>query len=100
MSHVRKGDTVVVLTGKDKGKTGEVLKVFPKANRVVVDKVNIIKRHTKATQKSQGGIVERSAAFHSSNVKVISKSTGAPKRDAGAETPKRKKTATKTKKAA
>lgn len=67
--HVRKGDTVLVITGKDTGKKGKVLEVKPKTSRVVVEGVNVVKRHTKPTQASpQGGIVEKEAPFASSNV--------------------------------
>ena len=67
--HVKKGDTVVVITGKDKGKKGKVLQVIPKENRVVVEGVNIVKRHTKPSQANpQGGILEKAAPIHSSNV--------------------------------
>lgn len=70
---VRKGDTVKVISGKDKGKTGEVTHVSPRENRVVVDGVNIVKRHTRATGKGQSGrIVERPAPIHASNVMVVS----------------------------
>jgi large subunit ribosomal protein L24 len=68
MSRLVKGDTVLVVTGNDAGKTGKVLKVFAEKNRVVVEGVNFIKRHTRPTQRSpQGGIQEREAAIHASN---------------------------------
>lgn len=67
--HVKKGDMVMVITGKDAGKTGKVLEVIPKKGRVVVEKVNIVKRHTKPTQSlPQGGIFEKEAPIASSNV--------------------------------
>ncbi len=67
--HVRTGDTVLVITGKDKGKKGKVISVDPKKSRVIVDGVNIVKRHTRPTQKlPQGGIMEKPAPVHSSNV--------------------------------
>lgn len=67
--HVRKNDTVVVISGKDKGKTGEVLKVIPKTGRVIVKGVNIVKKHQKPNkQNMQGGIVEMEAAINSSKV--------------------------------
>lgn len=70
MPHVKKGDTVLVLSGADKGKAGRVLRVIPEKDRVVVEGVNIIKRHTRPTQKSpKGGIVEKEAPIHISNVK-------------------------------
>lgn len=66
---VKKGDTVVVITGKDKGKKGNVLKVFPKANRVLVEGVNMITKHQKpSAMNPQGGIINREAPIHISNV--------------------------------
>jgi large subunit ribosomal protein L24 len=65
---LKKGDTVIVLTGKDRGKTGEILKVFPEESRVVVAGVNKVKKHNKPSQTSQGGIEEKEAALHISNV--------------------------------
>lgn len=70
--HVKKGDLVMVTTGKDAGKTGKVLEVIPKKGRVVVEKINIIKRHTKPTQNNpQGGIMETEAPIASSNVMLF-----------------------------
>ncbi|HHJ51921.1 MAG TPA: 50S ribosomal protein L24 [Caldithrix abyssi] len=72
---IRKGDTVKVIAGsyKDKGKVGKVLKVFPKENKVIVEGINIIKRHTKPSQKlPQGGIIEKEAPIHVSNVMYYS----------------------------
>jgi large subunit ribosomal protein L24 len=69
---VVKNDTVLVVSGNSRGKKGKVLKVFPKEERVIVEGVNFIKRHTRKSQKSpQGGIVEREAPIHASNVKLI-----------------------------
>ena len=65
---IRKGDQVVVLTGKDKGKTGEVLKVMPQDSRVLVAGVNTVKRHQRPTQADPGGIKEYEAPIHISNV--------------------------------
>ncbi len=66
---VKKGDTVTVISGKDKGKTGEILTVLPRENRVVIDGVGMIKRHMRKTGKNQSGrIVERPASIHASNV--------------------------------
>ena len=70
-SRIKKGDNVTVITGKDKGKTGEVLNVLPAQQKVVVRGVNIIKRHTKPSQTAPGGIVERENAIHLSNVALI-----------------------------
>ena len=70
---VRRNDNVVVTTGKDRGKRGRVLKVLPAVNRVVVEGVNLIKRHTKPNPQRQikGGLVEREAPLHASNVQVV-----------------------------
>jgi len=70
---VRKNDSVLVMTGKDRGKKGRVLKVLPEKNRVVVEGVNIIKRHTKPNPQRQikGGVVEREAPLHASNVQLV-----------------------------
>jgi large subunit ribosomal protein L24 len=70
--HVRKKDVVQVIAGKDKGREGEVIKVLPKKELVFVSRINMIKRHTKASQKNpQGGIVEKEGGIHISNVKLI-----------------------------
>jgi len=69
---IKKGDRVVVLTGRDKGKTGNVSKVFPKENRVLVEGINIVQRHTRPTQLDpQGGIKNKEAPLHLSNVAVV-----------------------------
>ena len=65
---IKKGDKVVVLTGKDRGKTGEVLRVLPAENRVLVQGVNMVKRHTCPSMGNPGGIVEKEAPIHVSNV--------------------------------
>ncbi len=77
---IKKGDNVVVLAGRDKGKTGEVIKVMPAENRVVVSGVNVVKRHTRPTQADAGGIKEKEAAIHVSNVAVADPKTGEPTR--------------------
>jgi len=69
--HVRKDDLVKVLAGDHRGKTGKVLKVFPKTNRVIVEGVNFVKRHMRPTGTEQGGIVEKEAPIHASNVKKV-----------------------------
>ncbi len=69
--NIKKGDNVQVVTGKDKGKTGEVIQVLRTEDRVMVRGVNIIKRHTKASQTNTGGIIEREAAIHISNVALV-----------------------------
>ena len=70
---IRKNDNVLVVTGKDRGKRGRVLKVVPAKNRLVVEGVNMIKRHTKANPGKQvkGGIVSREASLHASNVQLV-----------------------------
>jgi large subunit ribosomal protein L24 len=69
--HVHKDDIVIVKAGNNLSKEGKVLKVFPTANRVIVEGVNIIKRHTKPTQNNpQGGVVQKEASIHASNVMV------------------------------
>ena len=78
--HVKKDDTVMVIAGKEKGKMGKILKVLPKKNRVVVEKVNFIKRHTKASQTGRGGIVEREGSIHVSNVTLVCKKCNSPVR--------------------
>ena len=77
---VRKGDRVVVTTGKDKGKKGEVLRVYPDDNRVLVAGINVVKKHQKQTQREQGGIVSKEAPVHVSNVAHIDPKSGEPTR--------------------
>ncbi len=72
---IRKGDDVIVLAGRDKGKRGSVLKVMPKEGRVIVQGVNVAKRHTKQSQTQAGGIVEKESPIHISNVGLIDPST-------------------------
>ncbi|MCB0529764.1 MAG: 50S ribosomal protein L24 [Saprospiraceae bacterium] len=74
--HVRRGDQVVVLAGDDKGKTGQVLQIFPDKNRAIVEGVNIVKKHVKATQNDEGGIREMEATIHLSNLAVVDPKTG------------------------
>ena len=78
--HVRKGDTVMVIAGDDKGKTGQVLQVFPDKNRAIVDGVNIVKKHVKATQSEEGGIQEMAASIHISNLSLVDPKSGEPTR--------------------
>ncbi|CAM3884082.1 50S ribosomal protein L24 [Alicyclobacillus pomorum] len=79
--HVKKGDKVVVIAGKDKSKTGTVLAVFPKEQRVIVEGVNIVKRHTKPNPlHPEGGIIEKEAPIHVSNVQLADPKTGQPTR--------------------
>jgi large subunit ribosomal protein L24 len=75
--HVKTGDSVIVISGKDKGKKGRILAAFPKDNRVVVEGVNMVKRHTKPNAANpQGGIVTKEAAIHVSNVMIADPKTG------------------------
>ena len=77
---IKKGDRVVVLTGKDKGRQGAVLRVLPKEDRVVVEGLNIVQRHTRPTQMDpQGGIKNKEAPIHVSNVAIVD-SNGKPTR--------------------
>ena len=77
---IKKGDRVQVLTGKDKGRQGNVLKVLPKEDRVVVEGLNMVQRHTRPTQSDpQGGIKNKEAALHISNVAIVD-SKGKPTR--------------------
>ncbi len=70
--HIRKNDFVQVIAGKEKGKTGKVLKVFYKKNRLVVEKINFIKRHARPTGRTrQGGIIEKEGPIHISNVLIV-----------------------------
>ncbi len=77
---IRRGDQVTVLAGKDKGKRGEVLRVLRDRDRVLVRGVNIVKRHTRPSQTTTGGIVEREAALHISNVAHVDPKTNRPTR--------------------
>jgi len=73
---LKKGDKVIVTTGKDKGKTGEITTVFPKENKVIVGGVNMVKRHTKPSQESAGGIISKEMPIHVSNVALVDPKTG------------------------
>jgi large subunit ribosomal protein L24 len=77
---IKKGDEVVVLTGRDRGKKGEVLRVLPKESRVLVQGVNMIKRHTRPSAGNAGGIVDKEAALHVSNVAHADPKDGRPTR--------------------
>ncbi|PAQ15139.1 50S ribosomal protein L24 [Bacillaceae bacterium SAOS 7] len=79
--NVKKGDKVMVITGKDKGKTGIVLAAFPKKDRVLVEGVNIVKKHSKPSQVNpQGGIISQEAPIHVSNVMLLDPKTSEPTR--------------------
>ncbi len=77
---IKKGDKVIVNTGKDKGKTGEVLKTLLSKSRVIVQGVNVVKKHTKPTQTSAGGIVEKELSIHVSNVALADPKEDKPTR--------------------
>lgn len=77
---VKKGDDVVVIAGKDKGKKGKIVKVITDMDRVIVGGVNMVKRHTKASRTSAGGLVEKEASLHVSNVALVDPKTGKPTR--------------------
>ncbi|MAP93734.1 MAG: 50S ribosomal protein L24 [Ponticaulis sp.] len=77
---VKKGDRVVVLTGRDKGKQGEVTKVMPQENRVIVSGVNVVTRHQKPSQMDPGGIKRFEAPIHTSNVSLLDPKDGKPTR--------------------
>jgi large subunit ribosomal protein L24 len=76
VAKIKKGDKVIVTTGRDKGKKGEVLKVLPKENKAVVSGVNTAKRHTKQTQRTQGGIVNKDLPIDLSNLAHIDPKSG------------------------
>ena len=77
---IKKGDKVVVITGRDKGKSGEVLRVVPAENRVIVQGVHMVKRHTRPGAGQPGGIVEKEAAIHVSNVAHVDPKSNKPTR--------------------
>lgn len=77
---IRKGDTVTVVAGREKGRTGEVLRTVPERRRVVVQGVNMVKRHTKPSPASPGGVVEKEAAIDISNVALVDPGDGKPTR--------------------
>ena len=80
-ARIRKGDRVIVIAGRDRGRIGEVLKVLPKENRVVVQGVNLVKRHQRPTPRDpQGGIITKEAPIHISNVAHIDPVSGKPTR--------------------
>ena len=77
---IRKGDRVVVLTGRDKGRTGEVIAVHPSEGRALVRGVNVVKRHQKQSAQQEGGIVSKEAPIHLSNIAVADPKDGKPTR--------------------
>ncbi len=79
--HVTKGDTVRVMRGDDKGKEGKVMRIYPKTGRVLVEGINMVKKHRKArTAEEQSGIIEMAAPVHSSNLMLLDSKTGEPTR--------------------
>ena len=79
--HVRRGDNVAVISGKEKGKRGKIIRVLNKKDRVVIEKVMMVKRHTKPSQKNpQGGIIEKEGSIHVSNVMLWCERCNAPRR--------------------
>jgi large subunit ribosomal protein L24 len=77
---IKKGDRVIVTTGRDKGKKGEVLKVFPTESRALVSGVNVVKRHQRQTQTQQGGIMSKESTIHLSNLAHVDPKSGAASR--------------------
>ena len=75
-ARIRKGDRVIVTTGRDKGKKGEVLRVYPDDRRALVSGVNVVKRHQRQTQRQQGGIVNKESPVHLSNLAHVDPKTG------------------------
>ena len=80
MQKIRKGDKVVVLTGKDKGRTGEVIAVMPKEDRAVVRGINMVRRHQRQTQTQEAGIINKEASIHLSNLAIADPKDGKPTR--------------------
>lgn len=82
MLHIKKDDEVLILGGRDRGKTGKVLRLFPSKNRAVVENINMVKRHTRPNPQRniKGGIVERESPIHLSNLMVVCRECGKPTR--------------------
>ncbi len=80
IKRIRKGDNVIVLSGRDKGKSGSVLKVLQDDERLIVQGVNVVKRHMRPSQTQAGGIVEKEATIHVSNVSLVDPDGGEPTR--------------------
>jgi len=76
MLKLKKGDNVLVISGKDKGKTGSIISIFPKVNKAIIKGVNIVKKHQKPSKQSAGGIVEKELAVHLSNLAFLSLKDG------------------------
>ncbi|MGQ7791390.1 50S ribosomal protein L24 [Faunimonas sp. B44] len=77
---IRKGDQVVVLTGRDKGRTGEVIQVMPKENRALVRGVNVVTRHQRQSGAQEGGLIRKESPIHLSNIALKDRETGKPTR--------------------
>lgn len=80
MQRIRKGDSVVVLAGKDKGRSGEVLKMMPKDDKALVRGINMVKRHQRQSQTQEGGIISKEAPIHLSNISLSDPKDGKPTR--------------------
>ncbi len=81
MLHIKKNDQIIVLAGKDKGKTGKVLQILPKANRAIVEHINVVKKSQRKTQENQqGGFIDIEVPIHLSNIALIDKKTNKPTR--------------------
>ncbi len=80
MQKIRKGDEIVVLTGKDKGRKGNVLRVIPKEGRAIVQGINMVKRHTRQTPNQEAGIISKEAAIQLSNIAIADPKDGKPTR--------------------
>ena len=79
-ARIKKGDRVIVLAGRDKGRSGEVIKVMPKDERALVRGVNMITRHQRQSTTQEGGLIRKEAPIHLSNIAVLDRSTGKPTR--------------------
>ena len=79
-ARIRKGDRVVVIAGKDKGRTGEVLRMMPSEDKAIVRGINIIRRHQRQTQTTEGGIISKEAPIHVSNIAIADPKDGKPTR--------------------
>ena len=80
MQKIRKGDRVVVLAGKDKGRTGEIVKMMPKEGKALVSGINLVKRHQRQTQTQEAGIINKEASLHLSNLAIADPKDGKPTR--------------------
>ena len=80
MNKIKKGDKVVVLAGKDKGRTGEVIRMMPKDDKAVVRGINIVRRHQRQSQTQEGGIISKEAPIHISNIAIADPKDGKPTR--------------------